>query len=119
MRYNNNNNYWLDTRNMTFKEFIEKEFNINGKLSKELLSFVIDENDKIIVNTIMKYEDGLEKQLQQLLYSLGIKCPKKMISLNKSTHRNTTKYRHYYDKETIAIVEKLQQKTLHYFNYQY
>lgn len=115
----NNKNYWLDTRNMTFKEFMEIEVNINRKLSKELLDFVIDENNKIIVNTIMKYEDGLEKQLQHFLHSRGIKCPKKMIYLNKSTHRNTTKYRNYYDKETIAIVEKLQQKTLHYFNYQY
>ena len=52
-RRDNNNNNWLDTRNMTFKEFMEIEVNINRKLSKELLDFVIDENDKIIVNTII------------------------------------------------------------------
>ena len=111
-RKRDNSNY--QTSEMTFKEYLEKQ------PMNEMISFISDKNDNIIVDHIIRFEEDLEEQLKNILsdivsFPIEIKIPKINVS-KKRVHKD---YRQYYDDETREIVEKLQSKTLEKFGYKF
>lgn len=102
------------TNKLTFKEYLEKQ------PMDEILSFVCDENDNIIVDHIIRLEEDLDEQIKNILSNI-ISYPiyEKINKTNVSEKREYIDYRKYYDDETIKIVEKLQAKTLDKFGYKY
>jgi hypothetical protein len=105
----------VDSQGKSLKEFI----NSHDYLNKELLSYFTDENGKIIVDTIIKYEDNLEKELYKIMDNLSIKIEKPLLKLNVSKYRKEKNYKKYFDEETINIVKNIQSKSLEFFNYEY
>ena len=102
------------TSNMTFKEYLEKQ------PMKELISFISDKNNNIIVDHIIRYEENIEEQFKKILtnivsFPIEINIPKINIS-KKRAHKD---YRKYYDDETRELVEKLQSVTLKKFGYKF
>ena len=105
----------VDSQGKNLKEFI----NSYDYLNKELLSYFTDENGKIIVDTIIKYEDNLEKEMYKIMDNLSIKIEKPLLKLNVSKYRKEKNYKKYFDEETINIVKNIQSKTLDFFNYEF
>lgn len=104
----------ISSKNMSFKEYLNKQ------PMKELLSWICDDNDNIIVNSIIKYEDGLEDQMKNIISKIIPKnITSKMPKVNISKKRKHKDYRIYYNDETKKIVENLQSKTLQKFGYQF
>ena len=96
----------FSSKNMSFKEYLNK-----GPM-KELLSWICDDNDNIIVDSIIKYEDGIEDQMKNIIS----KTFSKNITSKKRKHKD---YKIYYNDETKKIVENLQSKTLQKFGYKF
>ena len=87
---------------------------------EELLSYICDDNDNIIVNSIIKYEDDIEEQMKNIISKIFSKnIISKMPKVNISKERKHKDYKIYYNDETKKIVEKLQSKTLQKFGYQF
>ena len=104
----------FSSKNMSFKEYLNKQ------PMKELLSWICDDNDNIIVNSIIKYEDGIEDQMKNIISKTFSKnITSKIPKLNISKKRKKKDYKIYYNDETKKIVEKLQSKTLQKFGYQF
>jgi hypothetical protein len=104
----------FSSKNMSFKEYLNKQ------PMKELLSWICDDNDNIIVNSIIKYEDGIEDQMKNIISKKFSKnITSKIPKLNISKKRKKKDYKIYYNDETKKIVEKLQSKTLQKFGYQF
>lgn len=82
--------------------------------------FVCDENDNLIVDLILKYENGLDNEFIQLLDILG-KTPPPNFSLpkNNTTRSKRKKYTEYYNKETQGIIYDLYKKDFDTFGYTY
>ncbi len=99
---------------MSFKEYLNKQ------PMKEILSWICDENDNIIVDSIIKYEDNFEEKIMNIISK---KTSKNIISKiekkNISKKRENKDYKIYYDNETKKIVENLQSKTLQKFGYEF
>ena len=55
---------------MSFKEYLKKQ------PMKEMMSWICDDNDNIIVDSIIKYEDGIENELNKLISKIGKKIYK-------------------------------------------
>lgn len=112
----------FSSKNISFKEFLNKSLNLEEIEDKneELLSWICDDNDNIIVNSIIKYEDGIEDQMKNIIskiYSKNISL--KMQKINISEKRKDKDYKIYYNDETKKIVENFQSKTLERFGYQF
>ena len=105
----------VDSRNKTLKEFID----FYDYLNKDLMSYLVDDDGKIIVNTIIKYEDGVDNEINKLMKKLRIKINYPLDKLNISKFREEKNYKKYYDEETINIVKKIQSKTLEFFKYDF
>ena len=104
----------FSSKNMSFKKYLNKQ------PMKELLSLICDDNDNIIVNSIIKYEDGIEDQMKNIISKIFSKnITSKIPKLNISEKRKKKDYKIYYNDETKKIVEKLQSKTLQKFGYQF
>ena len=87
---------------------------------KELLSWICDDNDNIIVDSIITYEDGIEHQLKSILSKIiSQNIIFKMEKQNISKKRKHVDYKMYYNDETKQIVKNLQSKTLKRFGYQF
>jgi hypothetical protein len=104
----------FSSKNMSFKEYL------NEQPMKEILSWICDENDNIIVDSIIKYEDNFEEKIMNIISK---KTSKNIISKidkkNISKKRENKDYKIYYDNETKKIVENLQSKTLQKFGYEF
>lgn len=105
----------VDSQGKSLKEFI----NSYNYLNKELLSYFTDENGEIIVDTIIKYENNLEKELYKIMDKLSIKVEHPLLKLNVSKYRKEKNYKKYFNEETINIVKNIQSKSLEFFNYEY
>ena len=104
----------ISSKNMSFKEYLNKQPH------NELLSWICDDNDNIIVDSIIKYEDGIEDQMINIISkiiskNINLKMKKKNIS-KKRKHKD---YKIYYNYKTKKIVEKLQSRTLQKFGYKF
>ena len=105
---------FYQTSEMTFKEYLNKQ------PMKEILSFVSDENGKIIVDHIIRFEDNIEEQIKKILSCKdSLQLNKSMDKINASKKRIHKDYKKYYDEETRKIVEKLQIKSLKQFGYKF
>jgi hypothetical protein len=80
--------------------------------------FICDSEDKIMIDFVAKYEDGLENGLTIALGKVGIKLnlPIK-LSKSNSTSQVRDHYSTYYTSETQEIVYKLYEKDFTIFNY--
>ena len=120
--------FGIDCRQMTFGQFIktlQRKFrNILAQPQAEVSHYlpqylyVCDENDKILVDFVAKYEDGLERGLEQALQKLGvtqvtpIKLPKSNSTSSQRDHYST-----YYTPELKNIVGTLYDKDFTIFGY--
>ena len=118
----------LNCRNIDFRTFILKleekfEYLLNfphHEVSHFLpqYMFICDQQDNLMVDFIWKYEDGLEKGLENLFKEIGfneslsVELPK-----NNVTRHKRKKYTEYYDQETKDIVYYLYQKDFDIFGY--
>ena len=98
---------------MTFKEYI------TNQPMHEIIDWITDEDDNIIVDTIIRYEDNIETKIKEFLSKQEIKFPKEFEYKNKSVKRIKSSYRDYYDDETINMVNELQKKTIERFGYKF
>jgi len=93
-------------KKLTFKEFIfSKEHKVNQS------SFLIDENNKLIVDKIIKLEN-IDEDLDTLNFQLG-------FNLNLG-HHNKTHHNHfldYYDDDTIEFIRNKWKTDFELFNY--
>ena len=112
--YRQRNNSKFSSKNMSFKTYLNKQ------PMKELLSWICDDNDNIIVDSIITYEDGIEHQLKSILSKIiSQNIIFKMEKQNISKKRKHVDYKMYYNDETKQIVKNLQSKTLKRFGYQF
>lgn len=99
---------------MSFKEYLNKQPH------EELLSWICDDNDNIIVDSIIKYEDSIEDKMINIISKIISKnITSKIRKVNNSTKRKHKYYKMYYNDETKKIVQKLQSKTLQKFGYKF
>ena len=104
----------FSSKNMSFKEYLNKQ------PMEELLSWICDDNDNIIVDSIIKYEDGIEDEMMNIISKIISKNTiPKMGKINISKRRKHKDYKIYYNDETKKIVENLQYKTLQKFGYKF
>jgi hypothetical protein len=108
--------------NMTFEEFL-KDFKYIVEV--EQLDRLTDENGKIIVDTIIRYEN-LETEFLSLLDKLNINysTDPRVLDLglsreNVSSERGNRDYREFYNADTKRLVEEYQMKTIKHFNYKF
>ena len=120
----------INCRNTSFKDFV---FHIKGKFNNLLnlphyevshfipqYMFVCDENDNLMVDLVMKYENGLDNEFVKLLDIMGINVPVDFsLPKNNTTRSRRKKYTEYYDKETQDIIYDLYQKDFDLFDYPY
>ena len=76
-------------------------------------AFLCNEHGFLLVDYLGKFET-LEEQFEEVLEILGLTAP--LPHLNKSTHRN---FKHYYAKETVAIINQLYYPDISLFNYSF
>ena len=118
----------LDCRTMSFTQFIQSlkrrfpallaqpHSEVSHYIPQYL--FVCDEDDKILVDYIAKYEDGLETGLEHVFQHLGIshdgpvKLPKTNVTKTSREH-----YSSYYTPTTQKIVANLYRKDFEIFGY--
>ncbi len=105
----------ISSKNMSFKEYLNKQPH------NELLSWICDDNDNIIVDSIIKYEDGIEDQMINIISkiiskNINLKMKKKKNISKKRKHKD---YKIYYNYKTKKIVEKLQSRRLQKFGYKF
>jgi hypothetical protein len=100
--YRKRNGCSRSTNNMTFNDFIKQE-SIN---SKEIVSYVSDNDGNIIVDIIIKYEDDVEKQIKQIISNIASQKSKNIFP-KKNVSRENQNYANYYDDETKNIVKIL------------
>lgn len=110
-------------KNKNFKEFIKDLYNkfhlidtqpqyiINHYIPQ--YKFVMDKDNEIMVNFLGKFEN-FSQDIKKIMKTLNINVP--IIKLNATIHKH---YTHYYDKETIKMVEEMYKKDLELFNYVY
>lgn len=101
------------TNDMTFKEYLEKQ------PMEDMIDFISDDDDNIIVDKVIRFEDGIEDEVKKILLDREIIHPETFKYLNKSDKRQDRPYQDFYDEETIKMVEKYQAKTLKMFNYSF
>ena len=77
--------------------------------------YVSDKKGEIIVNYIGKIEN-ISQCLVEISQQLGMDI--EMKNLNRS-NRNLTNYREYYNKNTIKIVQKIYEKDIAMFDYEF
>jgi chondroitin 4-sulfotransferase 11 len=77
--------------------------------------YVFDQEEKI-VDYVARFED-FEEGLNKILQTLGLEVPKEIPRIGASLTRKN--YREYYDDETIKVVEKIYEKDLNLFGYEY
>ncbi len=75
--------------------------------------FILDNNDKIMVNYVGRFEN-FTSDIKNIMKTLNINVP--IIKLNTTNHKH---YKHYYDKESIKMVEEMYHKDLEIFNYEF
>jgi hypothetical protein len=94
--------------NHSFKDYIK---------SKHCFSYfdrIYTYNNVFSIDFIIRQEN-LENDFLKLCQTLKLK----EIKLEKRNQTNHGNYRHYYDKESIKIVEEKFEKELNYFNYSF
>ena len=107
-------NSGFPTNTMSFKEYLNKQ------PMEEILSYICDDNNNIIVDSIIRYEDGIECEIINILSKLiPINKKYKLMKLNVSKKRDKNNYKIYYNDETKEIVKNLQSNTLKKFGYQF
>lgn len=120
--YRQRNGAKFSSKNMSFKEFLNKPLNlieIEDK-NEELLSWLCDDNGNIIVDTIIRYEDDFADKIINIISKIISKnITFKMEKINVSEMRKTIDYKMFYNDETKKTVENLQSKTLEKFGYQF
>ena len=113
-------NYLLFIDNInTFSEFVHYLKNnwdeLKYNIGKPMIKYIIDKNNKIVVNKIVKFED-LQKDMNDVFEKTGLTY----IDFNK-THLYKSKirkhWREYYNKELLDIVNKLYHEDFKIFNY--
>lgn len=104
----------FSSKNMSFENYLKEE------PMDELLSWICDDNGNIIVDSIIKYEDGIEDEMNNVISKI-IKKEKfpKMKRENVSEKRKHFDYKLYYNDKTKKIVEKLQSETIRKFGYKF
>lgn len=104
------------TNNMTFIEYLNRK--PPSKVHPDQFDFISDNSGKIIVDKIIRYEDGVENEINKLLKSRGIQIPTTLMPKKNISHKRKNRpYREFYNDKSIQLVKKLQPKTLNYFNY--
>jgi len=61
------------TKNMSFKDYLERQTHV------DILSYISDDDNNIIVDSIIRYEDNIENEIIKLLDQLSIIKGKKII----------------------------------------
>ena len=102
------------TKDMSLKDYLENQHH------EGILSFISDKEGNIIVDHVIKYEDGLEEGITNIVSKLlSKKLTQKFPRLHVSEARENRDYKTYYNDETKAIVENLQSDTLKTFGYSF
>lgn len=104
--------YYNIVNNMSFNEYL------NWRLSKEGAGsdqkrFVVDENGKLIVDFLGRYET-LDRDFNLICRHLGIN--KKLGRFNAGSHRN---YREYYNEELRQLVETRCRPDIEFLGYKF
>jgi chondroitin 4-sulfotransferase 11 len=77
--------------------------------------YVFDQEEKI-VDYAARFEN-FEEDIINILEAIGLEVPKEIPRIGASSSRKN--YREYYDDETIKMVEKIYEKDLNLFGYEY
>jgi hypothetical protein len=85
----------------------------DGHLNDQF-SFIIDDNENVIIDTIIKFE-SINAGFKNMLTKIGLP-PEDLPHLNKSKHMH---YTEYYDQECIDIVNKRFERDIKHFNYKF
>lgn len=95
----------------SFNDYIKWLCGVNktskGKPELNMLDWIIDENEVMIANNIIKFETFNEDLLQY-----GLTIP----HINKSKHKD---FRIYYDDETIELVRNKHKRDIEIFKYEF
>ena len=90
---------------MLFKDYLNKQ------PIEELSSWLCDDNDNIIVNTIIRYEDGIEDKMYEIISKIiSRKISKKNSKMKKKENIEIIKY-------TIMMKQKKLLKTYNQKHY--
>ena len=104
----------VSSKNMTLKQYLLDQ------PMDDMMDWITDENDNVIVDTIIKYEDNIEDVMIKALENhLSIDSDCVFPHINVSNERKSKDYTQYYDDDTRQLVLKLQNKMIKYFGYEY
>ena len=112
----------IDTKNITFTEFIVKlqNTNFNGYSHYDKshyipqVDYMLDENYNKIIDFIGKFEN-LQEDINIICDKIGL-AQKKLPHINKTEHKY---YTEYYNNETREIVAEKYAKDIEYFGYKF
>ncbi len=96
-----------------FEDFIKNSHRDNMKNMRNQLDYLVDEEGKIIVDFVGKFE-SLGDDFNQLKNNLNLSHLELPHITHKSKHNN---YREYYNDETSEIVKQRYHKDIEFFNY--
>jgi len=101
----------------SWRDFLDKYIDSNyawhmPRMKQSLFSFLYDEHWNLIINKYFKLENISE--INNYLYSIGI--PESLPCLNISNKPDNMKY---YTSKDIQLLNKIWEKDLHYFEYEY
>lgn len=102
---------------MSFTEFIKDHIFIHD--IKNEMSWITDENNNIIVDHVIKYEDSIENDITRLLSTiLKTKIDTHFCLLNKTVKKHDN-YQKYYSDDDIEIVKNKEKLLIETFNYEF
>jgi len=91
----------------------DKKYYDNPKMFMPQLDWISDENGKILVNYVGKFEN-FESDFNEICSHINI-----FVSLPHLKKSNRTHYKDYYNSETAEIVGEFFKDDIQYFNYQF
>ena len=107
----------LNTKNLSFKESLQKFWNIKSAPGFKQLKWITNEKNEIIIDTIIRYEN-IEDDLQVMFDKLNIKINVHKLLAIINTSGNKT-YQKYYDDECIDHVTEYQKEDIEKFNFKF
>jgi len=103
----------INLADTTFEEFLSRIKQVNHVYTLEQHKFIINENGKLIVDFVGRFED-LGNDFKKIYERIGIHA--KLGHYNRSVHKP---YREYFNDETKEITRKMYEKDIEVFQYEF
>lgn len=119
----------VSSRNMTFRKYLEwnpegpnlmsRKKNIKKNSMPNQLKYLVDKNNKIIVDEVLIYQPDILPEIYKVLDKFNIKYKPNTINKNISKYKKDINYKKIYNSDTRKLVEKYDKDVIEYFNFKF